>query len=215
MSGWGFAILIALVTGLGLILVARPGRGVWELILAALFIGIAGYAWQGSPALIGQPREGANKHKPFDEDLAIQRRAMADRYGEARQWMVLSDGFARAGDTQEAANVLTAGLKQFPDDANLWLGLGNALVAHADERLSPAAEYAYQQAMRLDPTGPGPRYFYGLALAKSGQYAPAKQLWTELLQQTPPQASWRDDLEGNLQMLDRAMAMPGSGPVTQ
>ena len=94
MSGWIFAALIALATGAAIILAARPGRGVWELIVAALFIGIAGYAWQGTPGLAGSPRE-AKGQKPFDEKLVQQRLALSGRFGEARQWMIVSDGMAR------------------------------------------------------------------------------------------------------------------------
>ena len=85
-------------------------------------------------------------------------------------------------------------------------GLGNALVAHANGQLSPAAEYAFRRAIRLDPEGPAPRYFFGLALAQSGQFKQAKDLWTQLLASAPEGSAWKTDLENNLAMLDRAIA---------
>ena len=56
----------------------------------------------------------------------------------------------------------------------LWVGLGNALVAHGEGLVSPAAAFAYRRAAQIAPEDPQAPYFYGLALAKSGQIARAK-----------------------------------------
>lgn len=205
-NGWviiaGFVIVVfAIMVALG-----RLPRTTWELVGAALLIGVAGYAWQGHPAQPGEPRMAKADKAAFDEGLAAQRKDMAERFSEAGAWLVLSDGLGRQGNTREAANVLRAGLKQYPKDANLWLGMGNALVSHGGGMLSPAAEYAFQQAMRLDPRAAGPFYFYGLALAQSGELDKARAIWTSLLQRAPADAPYRADLEQNLVLIDSALA---------
>jgi cytochrome c-type biogenesis protein CcmH len=141
--GWVIAITLALLLLVAMLLVGRLPRTAWEITAAALLLGLAGYAWQGNPSLPGSPRVAEKAAVPFDEAKAEQRRGLADRYGPAAQWMVLSDGYGRRGQTKEAANVLLSGLKVTPGDANLWLGLGNALVAHGGGMLSPGADYAY------------------------------------------------------------------------
>lgn len=207
MSGWLFAILFAVMTGAALWFFARPQGGTGEMILAALLIGVAGYAWQGSPGLAGAPRAAVKAQGKVDEEMVNLRQSLGDKFSDASKYLVMSDGLARAGMTEDAANILSgSGLKQYPQDANLWLGLGNALVAHANGQLSPAAEYAFRRAIRLDPEGPAPRYFFGLALAQSGQFKQAKDLWTQLLASAPEGSAWKTDLENNLAMLDRAIA---------
>ena len=45
-----------------LAMVLKAPRSSWELLGAALLLGIAGYAWQGSPAQRGAPRTGRPRH---------------------------------------------------------------------------------------------------------------------------------------------------------
>lgn len=207
MTGWIIAFGLAIMAMAVLCFIGRIPRVTREIVAATLLVGLAGYAWQGHPGLAGAPRQvAAEKEAQFDEKLAERRRSLAERYGPAGQWLIMSDSYGRRGLTKEAANVLLSGLKQTPEDANLWLGMGNALVAHADGVVAPAADYAYRQALRLDPEGPAPRYFFGLALAQSGQFKQAKDLWTQLLASAPEGSAWRTDLENNLAMLDRAIA---------
>lgn len=202
MIGWLIAILLSVATLVALFWAGRAPRTTWELLAAAVLCGIAGYAWQGSPALSGAPRTVAEKVVPFNEDLAEQRRAMGERFGRAGQWLVLSDGLGRQGKTQEAANVLVAAVKQDPKDPNLWLGLGNALVAHGSGVISPSAEYAFHRAMGIDPEAPAAPYFYGLALAQSGQLDNARKIWAPLVTRLPEGSRLRGELEQNLATID-------------
>ena len=207
--GWLIAFGLALVAAGAVIRFGRLPRATWELVAAALLIGIAGYAWQGKPGLAGAPRAAAEKAVPFDEKLAERRRALAERFGKAGQWLILSDGLGRQGKTREAANVLVSAVRSSPDDPNLWLGLGNALVAHGGGVLSPSAEFAYRKAVALDPAAPAAPYFYGLALAQSGQIGEARKLWAPLAARLPAGSGLREELEQKVALIDRMMA--GSG----
>lgn len=208
MIGWVFAIGLALFAAASIIGIGRLPRATWELVGAALLLGVAGYAWQGSPGLAGAPRTVEARAAPFDEKLAEQRRALGERFGKAGQWLIMSDGYARRGDTADAANVLLSGIRATPDDANLWVGLGNALVAHGDNILSPSADYAYRHAIALDPKAPAAPYFYGLALARSGQLDSARTIWTPLAAALPRGSDLRSRIERDLAAIDRALARP-------
>ena len=207
MTGWIIAGGLSVLLMVALILIGRIPRPAWEITAAALLLGLAGYAWQGRPALDGAPRKAAKlSDAKFDEDLAEQRRGMAERYGPAGQWLLLSDGLGRQGKTKEAANVLLSGLKQTPDDPNLWLGMGNALIAHAGGVVSPGADFAFRRAMALDPQAPAPRYFYGLALARAGQFQAARELWAPLAESAPKDSKIREELESNIARIDALLA---------
>lgn len=215
MNGWLIAAAFAFCLMTLLIAVGRIPRMSWELTAAAVLLGLAGYAWQGSPGLPGQPKmaSASTDMGKFDEQLAERRRGMAERYGKAGQWLMLSDGLGRQGKTKEAANVLLAGLKQTPDDPNLWLGLGNALIAHAGGVVSPSADFAYRRAMTLDPDAPAPPYFYGLALVRAGQLQAAKELWAPLAARAPEGSEIKAELELSIARID-AMLAAGT-PVAQ
>lgn len=203
--GWLFALGLALVAAGAIIRLGRLPRATWELLGAALLLGIAGYAWQGSPGLAGTPRAAAEKAAPFDEKLAERRRALGERFGKAGQWLVLSDGLGRQGKTREAANVLVSAVRESPDDPNLWVGLGNALVAHGG-MLSPSADFAYRRAMALDPQAPAAPYFYGLALGRSGQLEGARKIWAPLAARLPQGSGLRAELEQTVRLIDRTLA---------
>lgn len=205
MMGWIIAFTLAAIALLALLWVGRIPRATREISAAALLIGLAGYAWQGHPSLGGSPRI-VKQDVAFDEKLAEQRRGLAERYGPAGQWLIISDSFGRRGQTKEAANILLSGLRQTPDDANLWLGLGNAMVAHADGIVSPGADFAYRRALTLDPQGPAPRYFYGLALARSGQLKAARDLWAPLAARAPKDSKIKGELDESIARIDAMLA---------
>ncbi|WP_420144698.1 tetratricopeptide repeat protein [Sphingobium sp.] len=206
MTGWLIAFGLAIAAFLAMLFVGRIPRSTREIGAAALLLGLAGYAWQGHPGLTGMPRMARKATgEKFDEKLAEQRRGLAERYGKAAQWLVISDSYGRRGMTKESANVLLSGLRATPDDANLWLGLGNALVAHADGIVSPGADFAYRRSMALDPQGPAPRYFYGLALARGGRLQAARDLWEPLAASAPRGSEVKAELEANIARIDAIM----------
>jgi cytochrome c-type biogenesis protein CcmH len=213
MTGVIIAVILALIAGIGIWMASRSGRTGWEPVAAALLIGLAGYAWQGRPGLAGKPAAAnAERAIQFDERLVERRRSMENRFGPAARWLVLSDGLARQGNTRDSVNTLVSALREHPRDADLWVGLGNALVLHEEGVLSPAADYAYRQALRLAPDQPSPRYFYGLALAQSGKLAPARTLWSELAAGLPEGTPFRAELDRNIGLVDQALAQQGGLP---
>ncbi len=53
--GWLFPILFAVAILAGLKLSGRMSRSAFELACVAMLVGLAGYAWQGSPTLSESP----------------------------------------------------------------------------------------------------------------------------------------------------------------
>lgn len=206
--GWLLILLLTLAAGGGMIWLGRAPRLTWELLGAALLLGVAGYAWQGSPELPGAPRKAHMAVTRFDEDMAERRRSLSERFGKGAQWMAMSDGLARQGDTENSANVLVSALKSEPNNADLWVGMGNALMTHAGGVLTPSADYSYRQALRLAPDGYAGPYFFGLALARSGQLEEARKLWAPLAARLPENYPLRRELESDLAQIDRLMQQP-------
>lgn len=208
MMGWVIAIAMAVFAFALLWRFGRVPRMSWELIGAALLLGLAGYAWQGSPGQPGTPVAARPDTAEFDPALIEQRRAIMGRFGTEAVWIDTADAYGRYGSTRAAVSVMLGGVRQYPKSADLWVGLGNALVNHADGMITPAAQYAFERAAALSPQHPGPPFFMGLAMAQSGQLEGAEALWSALLARTPPEAPWRADLERRLTMLRQVLAQP-------
>ncbi len=209
---WLVVLLVAALIMGGMIWLGKLPRKAWELSAAGLFLGIAGYAWQGQPSLAGSPKAPVEKLGMFDEDLAKQRDEMGGNFGDARAWLVLADSQSRQGKFATAATALSRGLETFPEDPDLWVALGNALVGHSNGLLTPASQFAYQKAATLAPDHPAPPFFLGLALATSGQVQQARTIWAELLERSPPEAEWRDDLTQRLARIDAMIAQQSGAP---
>jgi cytochrome c-type biogenesis protein CcmH len=118
----------------------------------------------------------------------------------------MSEALARDGKSEDAVGILQNAVGRYPGDAQLWVGLGNALTDHA-QGLTPPAEYAYRRAAQLMPGHPAPRFFYDLALARSGAGQAAFKDMAALMRDYP-NASWRD-MVGYTMM---AIALNGDGP---
>ncbi|WP_242117817.1 tetratricopeptide repeat protein [Sphingomonas lacusdianchii] len=207
MNGW--LILFALLVGcFALLVVARVARPLRGFVGAALMLGAAGYAWQGSPELPGTPRAAQRETEPVDIAADDLRDAIWGRFTYDYAYAVAADGLARAGATQAAVNAVLGGLQGNPQSARLWTRLGTAILAHDGGRvLSPAAKLAFGQGIAYAPDHPGPYFYYGMALIQTGDLPGAKRAWLAALKRSRPNAPYRVDLATRLVLLDRLMAM--------
>ena len=203
MIALGFALGFALAAfGLLLRFGKLPRAGI-ELTIAALLIGGAGYIWQGEASQSGAPVERKDKPRAeLDTALRAMRAATTNQYGDAAKVAEFADTLDRMGLTGEAVIAVQTGMRKDPNNPDLWVALGNALVAHGGGTLSPAAEYAFQRAATISPDHPAPPFFMGLGLANSGRAEDAGQVWRGLLARTPKDAAWRADLEARLAAID-------------
>jgi cytochrome c-type biogenesis protein CcmH len=206
---WVFILVVVAAAFLALVKLLKLPRIGWEWVGAALLLGVAGYALQGSPGQPGAPKPPVETAQTADEALIAQRQAMGSAFGSGQSWMIVADGLSRRGQYGAAAQVLRSAIRQSPRDADLWVALGNALVGHGDGFISPAAQFAFQRAADIAPDHPGPPFFMGLALAQSGRLVEARTVWAQLLAQAPKEASYRADLEQRLARLDGMIAAQG------
>jgi cytochrome c-type biogenesis protein CcmH len=202
--GW-LALLLLIGAGLLGLRLLGVRAAMLQACAAAMLFGAAGYALQGRPGLPSASAEGETTRRALP--LSEARHAFFGNFSSGESWLRMSEALSRSGSSEDAANILQNAVRRYPGDAQLWIGLGNALVEHG-QGLTPAAELAYRKAMEL-PAGSAPgAFFYGLARARSGDRAGALQLWNEALSRAPQQASWRPLVEGGI----AALSQPGPQP---
>ena len=189
----GWLILLAMIaTSVGVLWLLRVRGAGLTASAAALLLGAAGYALQGSPSLPGSPARGMEARDFFP--LTQARHAFFGNFTPAESWLRMSEALARDGESSDAVGILENAVRRYPGDAQLWIGLGNALVDHA-RGITPAAELAYKRAEQVTPGYPGPHFFYGLALARSGDREGALKEWRNILATAPKDATWRPLVE--------------------
>jgi cytochrome c-type biogenesis protein CcmH len=205
----GWLILLALLgASLGGLRFAGVRGAPLTASAAALLLGAAGYAFQGSPDLPGAPTRPAEIADIFP--LTQARHAFFGECAPAEPWLRMSEALARDGRSEDAIGILENASRRYPGDPQLWIGLGNALVDHA-RGITPAAELAYRKAEAVAPGHPAAPFFYGLALARSGDRQGALTLWSEVLVKAPARASWRPLVEKGVAALSAPAEAPSRG----
>ena len=202
MTGWLILLVLLMLCGGTLRLLGLRG-GMLQLAGAALLFGAAGYAWQGRPDLAGQSHATARNTPPIP--LTRLRQAFDGNFNPNQHWLALAESFAARGQTADAVGILRSAIREHPRDPTLWVGLGNALVDHSGV-LTPPAQLAFERASELAPAYPAPRFFYGLALARSGGGPAAIAVWRQLLAASPAEASWRSLVEDAILAIERPKA---------
>lgn len=208
----GWIILFLLVgASLGLLWLLRVRGGLLTASAAALLLGASGYALQGRPDIRGAPAQGSEGHDIFP--LTDARHAFFGYFTPAESWLRMSEALARDGKSEDAVGILQNAVKRYPGDPQLWIGLGNALVDHA-RGITPPAELAYKRAEQLVPGHPAAPFFYGLALARSGDRAAAVQMWGKILKTAPKDAQWRPLVEKGVAALGEEPSAAATQPAT-
>ena len=213
----GFLLLSALAVIILITLwkFGKFDRAALQLLGAALLVAAAGYTWQGRPDLSGRSAPAPVRQQLPDSPFAQTRESMLGTFDSASQWLTMAESYHRSGDTQSAVEIIGSGIRKDPKNPDLWVGLGNALVIHAEGRMTPSAELAFRRASAIAPEHPAPKFFYGLALAQGGKYDEAESLWRGLLQTAPADASWRPMVEERLAMLAQARGVATGGTPPQ
>ena len=203
---WVLAIGLAIAAFVAMAFVLRLPRAAWTSVLAALALGLAGYAMQGRPGLAGAPGSVASVAEGSGEAMVDLRRAVVpDRFHSRSSRLLIADAFARRDRPEEAATMLRGAIREAPRDSEAWLALGNALTAATDGRLTPAAQYAYRRAEELAPESPGVPFFIGLAELQAGRFADTLGLWNEAASRAPEGSDARAQIEERVARLDQLL----------
>jgi cytochrome c-type biogenesis protein CcmH len=205
-TGWIAAALLSAALLAGLWRFGGFRGGTLQMLAAAILLALAGYAWQGRPALESRPVEAAGRQQLPDTAFAELRHDFFERFTASERWLIIADSYQRRGDTRSAVGIIRSGLRSSPRDAALWTGLGHALILHGGGMMNPAAELAYRRAATLAPGHPAPPFFHGLSLIQSGRLAEGEAMWRRLLSTAPSDASWRPLIEERLALFDQLRA---------
>ncbi|MDB5676026.1 MAG: hypothetical protein JWM65_3008 [Sphingomonas bacterium] len=209
--GW-VALLVIGIAAAGLLRLIGVGREMMWFVGAALMLGATGYALQGSPGVEGHPVEANVTPIEVDTGLVELRGKMFGIGTGEAAFLGTSDAMIRAGNLRSASDLALAGIRQSPNSAMLWTGLGSVLVQHDGNTMSPATMFAFRRAIALAPDHPGPYFFLGVAFIRAQQLAAARAAWTRALALTPSTVEYHDELAERLKLLDQFLTQNAGTP---
>lgn len=209
--GWlaALSLIVLILFWLGHLAKFRGKQLEW--LASALLMGFAGYAWQGSSIVEGQPTEN-RREIPAEGSTEINDNFLSNRNASSERWIQFAEALNRRGDHMNAAHAIQNGIDSDPDNADLWVALGYALLLHGEGQMNPAAQLAFERAAQLSPEHPGPPYFLGVALAQARRLEDAEATWRALLERTPVDAPYRAQLLSRLASVGRALGRPALEP---
>ena len=206
--GW-FALAFVVAAAAASLVLLRVDRALWSMVGAALMLGAAGYAWQGTPTLPASPARGAAAGMADDPTLVDLRERMLGRFTADSAYLTAADALGRSGDRRSAVRAIIGGLNRYPQSLMLWTALGTAMAAHDGNVPSPPALFAFRRAIRLAPLHPAPHFFLGLAYVRANDFRNARAEWARALALSPAGASYRRDIAVRLMLLDQLLAEQG------
>jgi len=189
-----------------------PGSHRRAVALAALLVvsfGSAGtYLTLGSPTLPGQPLASRDPGQSIDGMIAQVEGHLARNPNDGRGWEVIAPVYLRLGRVEDAIKARRNALALNGETSERQAGLGEALVAASDGRLTPEARKSFARAVELDGGNIKARYFLGVAAEQDGQPAAAVEIWRAMLAGAPADAPWAEFIR---QEVTRVSGAPGAG----
>src|SRR5215467_11583663 len=164
------------------------------------------YLTLGSPTLSGQPLASREKNQSIDTMIAQVETHLARNPNDGRGWEVIAPIYLRLGRFDDAIKARRKALALNGETSERQAGLGEALVAASEGRVTPEAKKAFERAVELDAGNVKARYFLGLAAEQDGQPAAAAAIWRAMVAAAPPSAPWADFIR---QEVARVTGTPG------
>jgi cytochrome c-type biogenesis protein CcmH len=171
---------------------AKPSRalllGVGAWVIAAT---VAGYAWMGSPGLIGAvaPPPAAAAPQPGLEQIAAMVDKLAARLREkpddAVGWMMLARSYSVLGRNAEALPAYQQAVALKPDDAGLLADYAAELATQNQRQFTGRPLELVERALSLDPNNLKALSLSGVAAFDRKDYALAVQQWEKILKLAP------------------------------
>jgi cytochrome c-type biogenesis protein CcmH len=125
---------------------------------------------------------------------ALEQQAQ-DTPDDAGVWQKLGLAYFSDSRFDDAVRAYEKATALDPSQALSWSALGESRVMVSERDPMPAAAVeAFEKAVAIDPKDPRARYFLAVKRDLSGDHKGAITDWLDLLEETPADAPWRQDL---------------------
>ena len=178
------------------------------LILIVPLLSAALYLRLGKPLLPDAPLSARLVAEPQDMDLASAVARIENHLSrnpdDGRGYEVIAPVYLTTGRVDDAVRAFAAALRLNGDTPERRANYAEALVFAAQGIVTAEARTNFDQAMLADPAEQKARYYLGLAAEQDGDRARARELWTKLRSDVPPQSQFGVAIVQGLERLNAA-----------
>ncbi len=176
------------------------------------------YVMLGAPNLPGAPLSARLEAPSGSSDIEVlvarTEQHLARNPEDGRGWEVIAPVYLRLGRPDDSVRAFRNAIRILGSTAGREIRLGEAIWAAENGIVTADARAAFEEAHRLDPAAPQPRFFLAIAAQQEGNTDEARQWLNALLADTPADASWRPAVVAALAELGVTDIPPGTQPET-
>ncbi|EJL29660.1 cytochrome c-type biogenesis protein CcmI [Caulobacter sp. AP07] len=154
-------------------------------LAAYLFIGVPGLADQPYLKRVAQWRQTPLSQLQPEQIAAVLQETARAKPNDPQLFRLLALTRFQAGDATGAAQALRHAVRLAPDRVDLWVGLGEVLVAEDQGEVGTDARRAFAEALRRDPANVSARYHLAKGRIADGDLAGGLADWRALLATLP------------------------------
>ncbi|MBL8473784.1 MAG: c-type cytochrome biogenesis protein CcmI [Rhodocyclaceae bacterium] len=196
--------------------VTGPSRSALALVIIGLpAAALALYGWLGSPDGLDPAKIAARPQQRITPEQIEQMVAklaarMENEPDNIEGWTMLGRSYSVMGRFDEAAKVYAKLLAKDPKNAKFLADYADVSAAAAGGSLLGEPEALITRALAIDPKLPKALALAGSAAFERKNYKRAAELWTQLLEQLPPDSEMHAVVQGNIE--EARAAMGGGAP---
>lgn len=185
----------------------------WAMAVAILSIPVISwtvYSMTGSPDMPSQPLAARLEKNPtestVEELIARAENHLRANPEDGQGWEVLGPIYMRVTRYEDAARAYRNAVRLMGKSAARLSGLGEAITAMGEGRVSAEAQAAFGEAVTLDPTNAKSRFFLAVSKAQEGDIAGAMAGWRALADSQPEGSPWRQVAFNAIAQAEQEMA---------
>lgn len=151
-----------------------------------------------------QTEAGQMSVAPVDEMITNLQTRLASAPNDVEGWRMLGWSKFRTDDYAGAAAAYGQAAKLAPQDAETLSAYGESLARAAGGMVTPEAEKALRDAVKLDPSDARARFLLGLQKEQKGNAQAALNDWLTMLDGADPTAPWYEEVRGRIVELSQS-----------
>lgn len=190
----------------------QTGRKTYRLAQAFIIVllpvlGLCLYLRTGDPGLPSQPLEARLENPGNDMAILVLKAEhhLAEHPDDGKGWDVLAPIYFKTMRLVDAQVAYRNAIRLLGPTPERLGSLAETLMASSDGVVTAEAREALQKSVQLEPDNPRAKFYLALAFEQEGRTEDAKNAFTALATQSPPDAPW-------LPLVNQHIARNGGSP---
>jgi cytochrome c-type biogenesis protein CcmH len=189
---------------------AQHGRVALATAAAVPLLTLALYLAYGSPGMLSAARTetAARDQAQLARMVAQVEARLRQAPDDGKGWEVIAPVYLKLGRFVDAAAAYANAAKLQGESVKLLAGLAEASILAKNGIVTEEARTAYERLLRLEPGRVEPRFWLAMGKEQDGRLADALADYRALLNEAPPDATYRGAVETRVNEVSARIAAP-------